>query len=191
MGIRSFLAFELPAEIKEIVSRVSGELRQSSLDARWVRVDKIHITVVFMGNVPAEDIPGIKEMAQRVCLQYRPFEAALKGIGCFPNPRSARVLWIGLQADLERLTRFRDALQQGLKAFGIKEEKRAFKPHLTLARFRRPKKRDPLLDQVLSRHQALSSPVCPLKELILFRSDLKPSGAEYTKLETWPLTGDK
>jgi 2'-5' RNA ligase len=86
---------------------------------------------------------------------------------------------------------FRDALQEHLTGFGIKQEKRKFKPHLTLARFRKTKKMDSKGDQLLSRYEDLSSSVCSLKELILFKSDLKPTGAVYTKVEAWPLTGNK
>ncbi|MGD9032340.1 MAG: RNA 2',3'-cyclic phosphodiesterase [Desulfobacteraceae bacterium] len=191
MKIRSFLAFELPSEIKKIVARVSGELRQSTLNARWVKVDNIHLTVVFMGSIETEDIPAIAQGVQEVCQTYGPFDMSLKGIGCFPNRRSPRVLWLGLDGDLEPMSDFRDALQGHLTGFGIKEEKRKFKPHLTLARFRKPKRMDVKEDQLLSKYEDISSSVCPLKELILFKSDLKPTGAVYTKVEAWPLTGHR
>lgn len=191
MKIRSFLAFELPLEIKNIVARVSGELRQSTLNPRWVKVDNIHLTVVFMGSIETEDTPAITRVVREVCQTYGPFDISLKGIGCFPNRRSPRVLWLGLDGDLEPMSEFRDALQGHLKGFGIKEEKRKFKPHLTLARFRKPKKMDAKEDQFLSNYEDISSAVCSLKELILFKSDLKPTGAVYTKVESWPLTGDK
>ncbi|MGD8229934.1 MAG: RNA 2',3'-cyclic phosphodiesterase [Desulfobacteraceae bacterium] len=191
MKIRSFLAFELPLEIKKTVARISGELRQSSLNARWVKVDNIHLTVVFMGNIETEDIPAIARGVEEVCQTFGPFDLCLKGIGCFPNRRNPRVLWLGLDGDLEPMSEFRDALQAHLTGFGIKEEKRKFKPHLTLGRFRKPKRIDSKEDQLLSKYEDLSSSVCALKELILFKSDLKPTGAVYTKVEAWPLTGEK
>ena len=191
MEIRSFLAFELPLEIKNIVARVSEELRQSTLAAKWVKVDNIHLTVVFMGNVREDEIPAIGEGVQEVCGTFGPFDASLKGRDCFPDKRKPRVLWLGLDGDLERMSLFRDALQKHLKAFGIKEEKRKFRPHLTLARFRKPRRIDVKEDESLSKYEDLSSPVCMLGELILFKSDLKPSGAEYTKLQVWPLSGKR
>ena len=191
MNIRSFLAFELPLEIKNIVARVSGELRQSPLKARWVKVDNIHLTVVFMGNIETEDIPAIGEGVQEVCQATHPFDISLRGIGCFPNRRNPRVLWLGLDGDLEQMSTFRDALQKHLVGFGIKEEKRSFKPHLTLGRFRKPKRMDVQQEQALAKHEDVSSSVCSLDELILFKSDLKPTGAVYTKLETWPLSRDR
>ncbi len=189
MGIRSFLAFELPLDIKRIVSRVSGELRKSTLDVRWVNADNIHLTVVFLGSMKTEEIEAIGNAAQKVCLNYGPFHISLNGMGCFPNSRNPRVLWLGLHGDLERMSHLRDALQEGLKPFGVKQEKRAFRPHLTLGRFRKFKKGESRLDEYVLEYKDLKSPVCPLNELILFKSDLKPGGAEYTKLKSWALSG--
>ena len=191
MKIRSFLAFELPFEIRNIVARVSRELSQSALKARWVKVDNIHLTVVFMGNIETGDIQGIGQGVKEVCQTFPPFDLSLRGIGCFPNRRNPRVLWLGLDGDIEPMADFRDALQEHLTGFGIKEEKRKFKPHLTLARFRKPKKMDFKEEQLLSKYEDISSSVCSLKELVLFKSDLKPTGAVYTKVDAWPLTGEK
>ncbi|MDP6178716.1 MAG: RNA 2',3'-cyclic phosphodiesterase, partial [Desulfatiglandales bacterium] len=158
MEIRSFLAFELPSEIKDMVVRVSRELRKSALDVRWVKIDNIHLTVIFMGNKKTEDIEAIGGEAQKVCLKYDIFDISLKGMGFFPNSRNPRVLWLGLHGDLDRMSYFRDALQKHLKPFGIKEEKRKFKPHLTLGRFRKPKKMDPQLDDLVLEYKDLTSP---------------------------------
>ena len=191
MEIRSFLAFDLPQEIKEIVARVSGELRNSSLDVRWVKVENIHLTVVFLGNINTEDITPIGDVVQEVCLSSGPFDVILKGLGSFPNPRNPRGLWIGLDGDLESMSHFRDALQKQLRPFGIKEEKRRFKPHLTLGRFRKYKRGDPQLNEMILRYRDLTDSVSSLNELSMFRSNLKPGGAEYTKLKVWPLSGKK
>jgi 2'-5' RNA ligase len=191
MEIRSFLAFELPVDIKKTVKRVTGEIRDSGLDARWVKAENIHLTIVFLGNVKTEEIDSIGEKVRNVCPEYGSFDIALKGVGCFPNMRRPRVLWLGLDGDIERMSHFRDDLQRALKAFGIKEEKRPFKPHLTLGRFRSTRKMGSKLEELLSKYAALESPVESLNELYLFKSDLKPGGAVYTKLRSWPLSGDK
>jgi 2'-5' RNA ligase len=125
MEIRSFLAFELPEDIKKIVTRVSGEIRKSSLDVRWVRPEFIHLTVVFMGDIQSEQIPSMGEVLSAVCSSYKGFRISLKPLGCFPNSRSPRVIWLGIDGDLERMSRFRDDLQHALSPFGIKEEERA------------------------------------------------------------------
>ena len=189
MKIRSFLAFELPLEIETVVTRVSDEIKKSSLDAKWVKPGNIHLTVVFMGNVEVNEIPAIKEKIGEVCLKYDAFDISLKGLGCFPHMRKPRVVWIGLDGDLERMSSFRDVLQECLVPFGIEEEKRGFKPHLTLGRFRKPRRASSEELELLSRYEDVTSPTCSLTELGLFKSELKPGGARYTRLGVWPLSG--
>lgn len=191
MGIRSFLAFELPPQIRQVLREAFERAKKTSLDARWVRPEGIHLTVVFMGNIREEDVSPISEFVGGVCSRYGPFTMALKGMGCFPNRRNPRVLWLGVEGTLERMSRFRDDIQQGLTPFGIQEEKRDFRPHLTLGRFKKPLKKSGDLEKLLSENNGLTSPACSLNELILFRSDLRPGGAVYTKLKSWPLSGTR
>lgn len=189
MVIRSFLAFELPSDIKKMVTHVSEDVRGSKLNVKWVKVDNIHLTVVFMGNISTEDVPAIREGIKKGCLGFDPFDISLKGLGVFPDTRRPRVLWLGLEGEIERMSSFKKDLQERLKTFGIKEEKRSFKPHLTLGRFRKPNRGDPILEGIISRYKDLESPVCPLEELVMFKSELKPEGAKYTRLESWTLKG--
>lgn len=189
MGIRSFLAFELPPQIRQVLQEVFEKAKKTSLDARWVRPEGIHLTVVFMGDIREEDVSPIGESVGAVCSGYGPFTVALKGMGCFPNSRNPRVLWLGVEGTIERMARFRDEIQGGLTPFGIEEEKRDFRPHLTLARFKKPLKKAGDLEKLLTESRGLTSPSCSLNELILFKSDLRPGGAVYTKLRSWPLSG--
>ena len=189
MEIRSFLAFELPPDIMGVISHASGDMKNTPLNLRWVKPGNIHLTMVFMGNVPRENLKPIEQAAADVCRRYGPFKVFLDGTGVFGSRRNPRVLWARLNGDLERMSRFRDELQKDLEPFGIKQERRRFKPHLTFGRFRKGAKTGSDLDELLSRYQDLASPTCPLKELVLFKSDLKPAGAVYTRLNAWPLTG--
>ena len=189
MKIRSFLAFELPEEFKKIISRASGEMKKSSLNVRWVKVGNIHLTVVFIGDLATEHFDPMGEGVSEVCWEYDPFNIAINGAGVFSSRRNPRVLWIGLDGEIDRMAAFRDTLLKKLKPFGIKEEKRPFNPHLTLGRFRKGAKSGVHLDNLLLEYKNLTSPACTLRELALFKSDLKPGGAVYTKLNEWPLGG--
>jgi 2'-5' RNA ligase len=191
VGIRSFLAFELPPQIRHVLSDVFEKLKKTSLDARWVRPEGIHLTVIFMGDTREEDISPISEFTGGVCSRYGPFTMALNGMGCFPNSRNPRVLWLGVEGTLERMSRFRDEMQRGLTPFGIQQEKRDFRPHLTLGRFKKPPKKASDLEKLLSENRGLTSPACSLNELILFKSDLRPGGAVYTKMRSWALSGNQ
>ena len=187
MEIRSFLAFELPTDIKNIISVVSEDGRKTALNVRWVHVTNIHLTVIFMGMVPEEQIGPIGEVAGGVCRGCRPFNIQVEGTGLFGSRRNPRVLWIGLGGDIDRMSHFRDDLQKSLGPFGIKEEKRPFRPHLTLGRFRKGRSNGTDLDNLLSKYRDLSSPECNLNKFVLFKSDLTPNGAVYTKLGAWSL----
>jgi RNA 2',3'-cyclic 3'-phosphodiesterase len=190
MPIRSFLAFELPPEIKEQVRRVSEELKKSRLDIRWVKPENIHLTIVFLGDLQEQDISPIEREVEKVCSGAHPFDFRLKGFGVFPDRRRPRIFWVGLDGDIERVSTFKDALCERLAPFNIKEENRQFKPHLTLGRFKNPGRADAKLEEILKGHEDFSSPAFQSKELILFKSDLKPQGPVYTKLDEWELVAE-
>jgi RNA 2',3'-cyclic 3'-phosphodiesterase len=189
MEIRSFLAFELPEDIKKVIATVSRMGRELPLDLRWIKQGNIHLTVVFMGNVPEENIQSIGESVKKVCAGTEPFDVSPGGLGFFGSRRHPRVLWMGLNGDVHRMGRFRDAIQKRLKHYGIKMEKRAFKPHLTLGRFKKGARPWPHLDHIISEYADLKGTVCSLRDLVLFKSDLASGGAVYTKLNAWSLGG--
>ena len=187
MGIRSFLAFELPLQIKEQLGEISKELRQSRLPVRWVKVDNIHLTIVFLGSVMEETIAGVKLKAGSIAKRFSGFQIRLNGVGAFPNWRRPRVLWIGLDGEIGGLSDLRDELQGALEEFGFKAENRPFRPHLTLGRFKGAVNRDEELKWILDKFHDISSDDEYLKELVLFKSDLRPAGPIYTKMAVWPL----
>ncbi len=187
MEVRSFLAFELPLEIKEIVTRVSNALKKTLPDFKWVKVDNIHLTVIFMGNISVDRLHEMAEKISEVCRTHGPFTMAVRGAGVFFRRRRPTVLWIGLNGDMKEMGHFKNVLQKTLLPFGVHEEKRDFKPHLTLGRFPKGAKPSRNLDELILKHEDLSGPPATLSELVLFKSELKPGGAVYTKLNAWPL----
>lgn len=191
MEIRSFLAFDLPEGMRDTVSRISSELRPLLPRARWIRTDNIHFTVVFLGQIPESSIEGITGVAKSTCDRYGAFDIALKGVGVFSGVRNPRVLWFGLQADLERMSHFRDALQRKLRPFGVPEEKRPFRPHLTLCRFKKGTRGGAPLAKILDAYKDFSGPFYRLRRFFLFKSDLTPTGSIYTELAQWPLSGTR
>ena len=188
MGIRSFLAFELPPAIREKIGEVSIELQKLTLPVRWVKVTNIHLTIIFLGYVDEDKIDDIKEKVNLVVQRFSIFQTRLNDIGVFPNWRKPRVIWIGLGGEIERLSTLREELQTGLKVLGFKPEKRPFAPHLTIGRFKGLVDRDEELKSILDRYHDLSGDLQYLNELVLFKSDLKPDGPVYTKMASWPLS---
>lgn len=189
MEIRCFLALDLPPTVREILSRVSSELQPLVPEAKWVRAGNIHLTIVFLGQVPESSIATIAGVAKSVCDKYGALNIALKGLGVFSGVRNPHVLWIGIQGELERMSHFRNALQKRLKPFGIKEEKRKFRPHLTLCRFRKGTRGGQPLAKILNAYKDLSSPFCEVERLFFIKSDLTTKGPIYTRLMEWSLSG--
>ena len=187
MGIRSFLAFELPFDIKEQIRTVSEELQRSTLPVRWVKVQNIHLTIVFLGSVDEELMNGIKEKVDGVMGDHAAIKIRLHTIGVFPHFRRPRVLWVGLNGETEKLALLRNALQAELKVLDFKPEKRPYRPHLTLGRFKGSAVNDEELKGILDRYHDITSDFHYLNELTLFKSDLKPGGPVYTKMAAWPL----
>jgi 2'-5' RNA ligase len=187
MGIRSFLAFELPVEIREQIRVISKELKKTALPVRWVKVDNIHLTILFLGSVDEDTIGDIEEKVNVVVKGFSAFKTKLNAVGAFPHWKRPRVIWIGLNGDIGRLSNLRNELQEELKVLGFMPEKRPFRPHLTLGRFKGPIDRGEDMKWILDRHRDINSDLYQLNELILYKSDLKPDGPVYTKMATWPL----
>jgi 2'-5' RNA ligase len=187
MGIRSFLAFELPVEIREQIRVISKELKKTALPVRWVKVDNIHLTILFLGSVDEDTIGDIEEKVNVVVKGFSAFKTKLNAVGAFPHWKRPRVIWIGLNGDIGRLSNLRNKLQEELKVLGFMPEKRPFRPHLTLGRFKGPIDRDEDMKWILDRYRDINSALYQLNELILYKSDLKPDGPVYTKMATWPL----
>lgn len=187
MGIRSFLAFELPPEIRGQIGAVSKELQKTRMPVRWVKEENIHLTMIFLGSLNEDVIDEIKERVPSVVKGFSTIKTRLNGVGVFPHWRKPRVIWAGLDGEIERLSNLRDELQAELKVLGPGQEKRPFRPHLTIGRFKGRVDRDEDLKWILDRYQDISSDLCSLNELILFKSDLRPDGPVYTRMATWPL----
>ncbi len=189
MGIRSFLAFELPPEIMERICGVSLELKNENLPVRWVKRDNIHLTLIFLGNVEEHLVENIKEQVGFAATKFIVFKAGLSGLGVFPDFSRPRVLWAGLNGDIERVSNLQSELQDRLHPLGFSFEKRPFRPHVTIGRFKKGQKfgKDEF-KWLLDKYQDnMTSNLYELKELVLFKSELRREGPVYTKMQTWSL----
>jgi 2'-5' RNA ligase len=187
--IRAFLALDHPAEIRRGLARVQESLRRSVRgEIRWVRPEGIHLTLQFLGDVPASGIDRIAAVVQGATAGEAPFALAVGGPGVFPDPRRPRILWLGLTGEMGRLTRFQEALARALAGIGFPEEERPFRPHLTLARIRSPQGLSGL-GPVLEKGYAYAVGPYVATGLSLYRSELTPGGALYTRLKGFPLAG--
>jgi RNA 2',3'-cyclic 3'-phosphodiesterase len=181
--VRLFVALDIPDRVRAALAGLSDGLKKTCLGARWVRLEGVHVTLKFIGEVPTEQVEGIRQALGNIP-SFSPMEVRFGGLGFFPSARRPRVFWAGVEAGLQ-LAALVAAMEMKLEALGIPPEKRPFQPHLTLARFETPQGTQALSAAV----QALGAPEFgreTFREFHLYQSVLKRSGAEYTRLVTYP-----
>jgi 2'-5' RNA ligase len=185
--IRSFVAIELSPDIRTQIEKIQNELKGSSSDVRWVRSGGIHLTLKFLGGIQEEKIPEIAGVLSRCSAETGSFAIRIHSLGAFPNTTNPKVIWIGVEDESGKLLKVQQSIEKSLAAVGFKEEKRTFTPHLTLGRLKSPRgKRS--VSQRLESSGEYDCGRLTVTEICLFKSDLKPSGAVYTKLKTFSLS---
>jgi 2'-5' RNA ligase len=151
------------------------------LRAKWVRPENIHLTLKFLGNTNPGDIDKIGGAMLEAVDDFAALNLVAGGVGVFPGIKRPRVIWVGLGGQIQLLFAIQRMLEDNLAALGFKKEKRPFKGHLTLGRFRQTVNPD-TIRQIIREHANLSSEEFTAKRIILFKSDLKPTGAVYSQL---------
>jgi 2'-5' RNA ligase len=183
--VRTFIAVDLPAEVKTQIGGIIAELKPLSSSIRWVRSEGLHMTLKFLGEIPQERLPEIFAATERAALSRTPFSFVLARMGGFPNLRRPRVLWIGVQDGGEHLKGLQVAVEGALVACGFPGERRTFSPHLTIGRVRSPKGLEPVLDRLPS--ISYQSEEITVSSVQVMRSQLQPTGAVYTTLKAFPM----
>jgi 2'-5' RNA ligase len=181
-GIRSFIAIELPGEIRSLLAETQQGLKSIRLKARWVRPENIHLTLKFLGNINPLDIEKIGGAMNSAVREFEPFTLKVGGIGFFPGAKRPRVVWVGLGGDTRTLIDLQRHLEDCLAEVGFPKEKRAFKAHLTLGRLRDAVPPE-ITGKAIRRFSEPGERQFAADRIILFKSELKPAGAEYSKLK--------
>ena len=186
--IRTFLAIELPETIRRKIEEVQGDLRSSRADVRWVNPEKIHLTLKFFGNIEEAKIDPIVKAVAGPVSNTQAFPLGVKGTGTFPHSRNPRVIWMGLVDGKGILIPLQRQLETELERIGFEPEGRAFQPHLTLGRVNSSRGREELV-QRMERHQEEEFGEFEVSKVVLFKSDLRPTGPIYTPLREVRLGG--
>jgi 2'-5' RNA ligase len=184
---RVFCAIELPAEVRARLEDHVRQLRKEVPDAAasWSRVENIHLTLKFFGNVEVKRIEKISAAAERAVKEFSTFQIGVGGTGVFPRPSRPQVLWIGVNDTSRQLSALQERVENECAAEGFAKEDRAYKPHLTIARLRKPEV------SLADAHLKMQfEPIeIELKEIVVFRSELSPKGSKYTVISTAALRG--
>ncbi len=191
--LRLFIAIPLPEPLLRQMAQVQRALEKQmpAGSVRWVNPEGIHLTLKFLGDTPEGKVPAIRDALAAVARRAVPCTFTVGDLGCFPNLRRPRVVWVGVQEPGGQLQALQEAVESAMVSLGYPREGRKFSPHLTLGRVR---------DSVPSRDAARIGEVVGATALgtlgevradsfALIRSVLKPTGAEYTPLAEFRLEG--
>jgi 2'-5' RNA ligase len=188
--LRAFIAVEIPSEIHQAIEKKTARI-QAALNSslvRWVPASNIHLTLKFLGDISPANVELLSQMLSVEVSQHQAFEMTFEGLGAFPNPKRPRVIWIGIQAPAVL-----EALQHGIEAaaatLGYPVEKRPFSPHLTIGRVKQNVSSTGMqkIRIAMEETQVGSLGTTRVVAVHLFKSDLKPTGAIYTRLFSAPL----
>lgn len=185
--IRSFIAIDLPeslyAPLEQVSETLQGKLKDMPI--RWVPVPNIHLTLKFLGDVSEKNINMIREILLAEAASHKQFEISVGGFGVFPSFTRPRVIWIGVEAP-EELNQLYCRIDGETARLGYAPDKRKFNPHVTLGRVSRnaSSKEVRFIGGVLRKYKLGFLGAARIMEVHLFKSDLSPKGAVYTKLHT-------
>jgi len=179
--VRTFIAIELSPEARAFVADCQARLKRAGGDVRWVRPELIHVTLVFLGEVPVESLKDLAEAARGVAAAAGPMTLQVAGAGRFPLRGAPRVLWIGVRESSGSLARLQKALVDATAVFAEKVEDRKYEPHLTVGRVKSGKDAMKLTDGV-DAMAAAEGPSLEAREVTIFKSGLSPQGPTYSVL---------
>jgi 2'-5' RNA ligase len=181
--MRLFTGLDLPEDVCANLARLLERLRPAAR-IHWSPVENLHITTKFIGEWPEERLDELTAVLAAIP-QRSPIPVSIRQVGFFPNPRSPRVFWCGIESPgLEPLGADTD---RATSALGIPSETRAFSPHLTLARIKEKLDLDPLR-QAIAGLPSLEFGQFEVRSFFLYRSKQRPTGSVYTKLSEFPLS---
>jgi 2'-5' RNA ligase len=180
-SIRSFIAFELTnEEIKAKLMEIQKQLKESGANLKFVKPENIHITMRFLGNIQPQMVERIHREMEKI--SFDSFQVEIRKVGAFPRIRNPRVIWVGIQTNVDKLASISQQLESHLNSLGFPPESKAFRPHITLARVRTGRNRLELVG-ILDKIADQEFGVLELHCLKLKKSVLTPKGPIYSTLK--------
>lgn len=180
MGLRCFIAMDIPETIKKEIGELVETLKKHDADVKWVTAANLHLTLKFLGDTAETAIPQIQKALSTVVSSYKPLCIKIRGTGVFPNLKYPRVYWIGIEGP-GILKNLKEDIENSMIDFGFRKEDRDFNPHLTIGRVRSLKGVIKVVNE-LGAFQEKEFGVMNVDSIKIMRSDLKPQGPEYSCL---------
>ena len=188
--MRVFIAISIPQAGRSALKKfILGLASQLPRGVRWADPEGIHLTLKFLGNVEPSQVAEIVNAMRRSTEMLASFPIQISGLGMFPNERRPRVLWAGMEGDLDSLGELQEKVEEAMSSVHFPREQRPFSPHLTLGRVREPVSNGIRRQIAAAISSASPAPAEPwlVESVHLVQSNLAPGGASYTNLASAPL----
>lgn len=188
--MRAFLAIDLPLELKQELTNLKKIEEPQQAKLKWVEEENFHITLRFFGTISENLIEKIFKCIKKVCQEISSFKLALRDVGAFPERGLPKVIWIGVENGENLLEYLYRDLEVALKPLKLGDKKEKFHPHITLIRVKEVRDGKALkdyLERLKKEAEKLKGREFMVRELVLFKSDLLPTGPKYTPLGKIPL----
>ncbi|MBA7631512.1 RNA 2',3'-cyclic phosphodiesterase [subsurface metagenome] len=183
--VRSFIAIELPNELKVGLSQLEAQLKSGKQSGvKWVNPYSIHLTLKFLGSIAVDRISQITKSMNEAVQGISPFHLEVKDLGVFPNLRRVQVVWVGISGEVDRLGQLQQRIESNLARLGFAPESRPFTPHLTLARLRNQASLDERqrLGELIAGTRFEVAYTIKVDTISLIRSQLTREGAIYSRI---------
>lgn len=192
-AIRAFIAISLSPEIHQKLGQLMDGLRARLPRApvRWVQPQNIHLTVKFLGDVSTASQEMLTKMLAAEASRHPCFEVSVGELGVFPSPHRPKIIWVGVEAPQELHGLYR-LVENEMMRLGYAPEERPFSPHLTIGRVSRSAKPEEYrqIGETVKESKVGFLGALRVTSVELFRSDLRPGGAVYTRLFSAPLMNE-
>jgi RNA 2',3'-cyclic 3'-phosphodiesterase len=188
--LRTFIAVDLGKLLRDRCASLQEILGRTGADIKWVEFENLHLTLHFLGEVDEREIAPLCRVVADCCGARPVFSLSAEAVGCFPNPRRPRVVWVGVGEGKDELIGLHDALEPPLLELGCyRREERPYTPHITLGHVRSERASGQLV-AALKRRADWQGGVTQVREVQVLSSELTPQGPVYTVLSRAPLRGD-
>ena len=185
--MRTFIAVDFPPYMLKKIAEITAFFRTLTPEKhlKWVETDNLHLTIKFLGEIEEYKTAQVKHTLSQALKDQNCFDIEINGLGMYPSKNNPRVIWLGITG-ANPLTEIFKVLNLELTALDITPERRAFSPHLTIARIRRhtDHKQALQIGEILSEYKVESLGVITIEQVHLYQSVLTPSGPIYTLLHS-------
>lgn len=180
--IRTFIGLDLGKQLRGRIVSLQEKLALTGCQVKWVEPENIHVSLLFLGEVDERELMPVCKAVEGGAQSLAPFTLTVESVGCFPNPRRPRVVWVGVGQGLQEVVALHDAVEAPLLELGCyRREERQYTPHITLGRIRSDRPMDKLTAE-LARQQGWKGGETTIDEVHVMSSELTPKGPIYTIL---------